>query len=108
MKNYISKNKYNYREVVDVVLSGNVVKAVKFFSPKEIIRATKTRYGGKISNRDLEITLSFCKPNFAEREWLKNCTNKNTKFPMEGVQMIKLYNPKKKSVKRKKASSLNK
>ena len=89
-----------YAEILDWVVSGKAIKVTKWMTNNHIIRATRTRYGGKFNNKNVEITLSICKPNFAEREWLKNTQDKNVKFPLKGV-VVKLYNPKKGKLKRK-------
>ena len=45
------------------------------------------------------MTVTIGRPNFAEREWIKQMQKYKEKFPMEGV-VIKLYNPKKRIVKK--------
>lgn len=84
-----------FRDVIEPTYSGKAVKATLYINTKEIIRAVRTRYGGKFAKGNIEINLSVCKPNFAEREYLKK--NKDYKFPL---LFIKPYNPKKTKLKR--------
>ena len=87
-----------YDEVVGCILQGGITKATKFVSPKEIVRATRTkttfRKGGNI-----EITLTIGRPNYAEREFIKDCQKAGEPFPVRNIQ-IKEYNPKKTKLKR--------
>lgn len=95
-------------EVIDAVINGflfekdgkrlPIIKARKFMQKNLVIRATRTRYNGKFNPYQMEMTLSICKPNFEEREWLKNTQGKETKYPIKGISMVKLYNPTKKKL----------
>mgnify|MGYP001567465722 FL=1 len=61
MKNY-------YNEVIEAVLGDDVVKATKFISPTEIVRAVRTRYHGKLRKvGNVEISLTIGRPNYLER-----------------------------------------
>lgn len=85
--------------VVQSILEGGVVKATKFVSPRLIVRATRTKNSfGKREN--IEMTLTIGRPNFAEREYIKESIKAKEKFPLEGV-VIKIYNPKRKIAKKK-------
>lgn len=98
--NNIPKNLF-ILETVLPILQGDILKATKYISPKEIIRATRTRVGGKIDKRyGMEITLTIGKPNFLEREFIKLCKKAGEPFPIKKVQ-FKTYQPKKRVVKRK-------
>jgi len=93
--------KTNYtQQVVEAVLQDNVIKATKYISPKEIVRATRKTFRGKIDKRgNIEITLTIGRPNYLEREFIKLCKRAKESFPTRNVQ-LKLYNPKKKKLKR--------
>ena len=81
MKNY-------YNEVIEAMLSGNVVKAVKYISPKEIVRAVRTRYHGKLRKvGNIEISLTIGRPNFIEREFIKACVKAGEPFPVKKLQL---------------------
>lgn len=85
----------NYNNVIGVVLTGEVVKATEYISPKEIIRAVRKRYHNKILKaHNVEITLTIGKPNYAEREFIKECQKAKEPFPIKKIQ-LKFYNPKK-------------
>ena len=85
----------NYNNVIEAVLTGKVVRATKYISPKEIIRATRTRFHGKITNGNIEISLTIGRPNYLEREFIKLCQKSGEPFPVKKIQ-LKLYNPTKK------------
>lgn len=96
----ILQNAKIYAELLDWVVSGLAVRVTKYMSRNHIIRATRKTYGKKIVRGNVEITLVIGKPNYAEREYIKNVIlfeNKKAKFPMEGV-VVKLYHPKKKKL----------
>ena len=81
MKNY-------YNEVIEAVLGGDVVKATKFISPTEIVRAVRTRYHGKLRKvGNIEISLTIGKPNYVEREFIKACKKAGEPFPVKKVQL---------------------
>lgn len=46
-------------------------KITHWVSKKEVIRVTRKLYGGKISKKSREYTVSFCRPNYREREYEK-------------------------------------
>lgn len=80
-------------QVVLQVLAINVLKATKFVSPKLVVRATRTKTSfGR--GRNVEITLTIGKPNWAEREFIKLCKKAKEPFPVKRIQ-LKLI-PKKK------------
>ena len=94
----------NYDKVIECILGNDeVIKATKYISPKEIIRAVrktlrsqnrKTRKG-----ENIEIHLTIGKPNFLEREFIKDCLKAKEPFPVKNIQ-IKMWNPPKKKLER--------
>lgn len=91
----------NIIAVIEPVLYGDAVKATKYISRKSIIRATRKRFHKRIltlTNHNAEITLTVGKPNFIEREFIKDCIKAGEPFPVKKVQ-LKLYNPPKKKLK---------
>jgi methylphosphotriester-DNA--protein-cysteine methyltransferase len=89
-----------YEELISYASSHSVVKATKYISPKEIIRAVRTRYQNKIlKNQNIEISLTIGKPNYLEREFIKLCQKSGEPFPIKKVQ-LKLYNSKKSNLKK--------
>lgn len=83
-----------YDTIINTLIDNNFIKATKFISKDKIIRATRTRYGGKFSKGNIEITLSIGRPNFAEREYIKK--NKEQKFPYDYLLTKSLILKKKK------------
>lgn len=87
--------------VISALLSNEgCVKATKYLNPKEIIRAVRTTYGGKIHKGNVEITLTIGRPNYLERMFLKECIKAKKTFPIEEIQ-LKFVNPKRGKLKRK-------
>lgn len=82
MKNY-------YQDVVEAVLAGGVVKATKYVSPNEIVRAVRRRFGKnkKFNRGNMEIILTIGKPNFVERDFVKKCKKVGEPFPIRKVQL---------------------
>lgn len=61
-----------YDKLIEGLIKEKAYKATYFITEKEVARATRTRYGGrKFNTRGLEVTISRCKPNFLEREYIK-------------------------------------
>lgn len=90
-----------YSQVIARIMEGDIIKATKFVSPKLIIRATRSRYRGRLTRKgdNIDITLTIGRPNYAEREFIKVCQKANEPFPLKKVQ-LKLYNPPKKKLTR--------
>ena len=86
-------NEKLYSSVLEPVISGVAVKAIKYINSNHIIRAVRRTFKGKIDKRDKTINISFSvgKPNFAEREFIK-------RFGILKSVQLKLYNPKKKKL----------
>jgi hypothetical protein len=85
--------KYIAQVVLALVNRAEVIKATKYVSPTQIIRATKRLYGKKLIRDRVEIMLTIGKPNYVEREFVKMCKKAGEPFPVKHAQ-LKLYNPK--------------
>ena len=92
----------DYNIVIEHLLGGKNVRATKYISPKEVVRATRKRFGGKFSRNGIDIVLTICRPNFVEREFIKKYKKINGKgrFPTNEI-VLKAYEPKKTNPKRK-------
>jgi len=84
------------KEIVGTLIWTGAHKATKYFSDKQIVRATRKVFGGRINKRDrsIEIILTIGHPNYAERKFIKQCKMANVKFPIKKIQLK--YFPKKK------------
>jgi len=87
--------------VAEQLLRFNAIKATKYLSPTHIIRATRKRYGGKIISGTIEMVISIGRPNYIERDFIKDCKKAGEPFPVKRVQ-LKLYNPKRTAPKKRK------
>lgn len=88
-------------QVVEHLLRFNAIRATKFLSPKLIVRAVRKTFDKRILTRgNVEITLTIGRPNYVEREFIKECQEAKEPFPVKRIQ-LKLYNPKPKKLKRK-------
>ncbi len=88
----------NYNKVIEQVAERNdVIKATEYVSEKLIIRAVRRRVHKKIDARgNVEITLTIGRPNYIERQFIKDCKKAGEPFPVKNIQ-LKLAVPKKKS-----------
>lgn len=75
--------------VVEVLLRLNGVKAVKYLAPNQVVRAVRRRAGGKIDNRDRNITISLTlgRPNYAERLAIAKCVKAKESFPIKLIRV---------------------
>ena len=76
-----------YDQIINTLTETGAVKATKFISEKEIIRAVRTRFQNKFSRGNLEITLTIGKPNYLEREFIKVCKKAAEPFPVKKIQL---------------------
>lgn len=76
-----------YDQIIETLVATKAIKATKYISEKEIIRATRTRYGKTFSRGNLELTVTRGKPNYAEREFIKSCKKAGEPFPVKKIQL---------------------
>lgn len=95
-------NKINYTEIIEALVSDKdrVIKATKYVSPNFIVRATRKTYGKKILKGNIELYLTIGKPNYAEREFIKQCKKAKLPFPVKPI-VLKVYSPKKNKLSKK-------
>lgn len=75
-------------EVLENLLTSGAVKATKYLSEKEVIRATRRTVQGKIPKKgNIEISLTLGRPNYEERKFVKTCKKAKQKFPIQKVQL---------------------
>ena len=103
-REFIKQSNPPYSQVVATILANNnVMRAVKYISPKEVVRATRRSF--RIYNRktrkgqSIEILLHIGRPNYLEREFIALCQKAKEPFPIKRIQ-LKLWNPPKKKLKK--------
>lgn len=80
-------------EYVGNSVATRVRSAVKYMSPKEVVKATLRFKPSKRVTRS-EVVLTIGRPNYAERKFVKLCQKAGEPFPFKKVQ-LKLYPAKK-------------
>lgn len=68
-------------EVIDALVNSKAAKAIKYISPRLIVRATA------VKNSKGSILLSVTAPNHAERAFIKDCKKAKVAFPVANVQL---------------------
>lgn len=72
-------------DVVGAVLSGRR-KATKYLSPSVVIKATARHKPNKRA-RNVEMILTIGKPNYVEREFIRDCKRAGERLPVKRVQV---------------------
>lgn len=91
---------YFVLDVVQDLIGSNAVRATKYISPTLVMSATRKRYGGKFLKGNLDIVVKIGRPNYVEREFIKDYKKAGEPFPVKKVQ-LKAYNPKPNKIKKK-------
>jgi len=78
--------------VLQIILTNDTKMATKYISEKFVINATRKLSQGKIDKRskEIDIVLKIGRPNFAEREFIKNCKMAGEPFPVKNIQIKKI------------------
>ncbi len=68
------------------IFETDCVRATKYLSQKQIVRATRRRYkrGGK-DKRYTEVLVTAGRPNYAERQFIKKHLKAGKTFPIKGL-----------------------
>lgn len=83
-----SEIKKHIGQVIDCLIANDARKATKFISPKLVITATRKIFGGEIDKRaNIEVVIKIGKPNFAERDFIKQCKKAGEPFPVKKIQI---------------------
>jgi len=92
----------NYNPLIEALLDHSVIRATKYVSRTKVIRATRIRFSKKIDKRGpISIVFTIGKPNYLERDFIKQCKKAGEPFPVKKIQ-LKFYNSPKKKLKRNK------
>jgi len=64
-----------YEQVIEALVRNKARKATKFLSEREVIRATRTCYQGRLPRKtsNLEVILTHGRPNYEERQFIRKC-----------------------------------
>lgn len=76
-------------KVVKAVIMNDAHKATKYISEKLVVNATRRLYNGKINKREkvVDIILKIGRPNYQEREFIKQCKKAGEPFPVKKIQL---------------------
>lgn len=73
-----------FSDLAEILLEAGAVKATKYFSPTEVLKATRRT---RLKGRTVEILFTAGAPNWAERRFIKACQQAKEKFPIKKVQI---------------------
>ena len=78
-----------YEALITALLKGGAKCATKYVSPSEVIRVTRRVYRhkrGKFHGKPIELVVTHGKPNYLEREFIRQCRKAGESFPVRKVQ----------------------
>lgn len=75
--------------VVGGVMAEGAHRATKFVDRNFVVRATRKLIAGRLPRKgyNVEITLTFGRPNYRERQFIKACVKAGEPFPVKKVQI---------------------
>ncbi len=78
-----------FSALAECILVGDAYKATKYLSDKFTVKATRQRFGGKIPKIEklIEIMFTLGRPNYEEREFIKQCKKAGEPFPIKKIQL---------------------
>lgn len=74
-------------QVVEALLTAGAHKAIKYVSPDHVVCACLPAIHRSKRSRSTSIVLTFGKPNFAERKFIKACVKAGELFPVKKIQI---------------------
>lgn len=73
-------------QVITQLVSSEAHSATKYLSPTEVITATRRLVRGKVDRRrNIEIVLKLGRPNYDEREFIRNAKKAGEPFPIKRI-----------------------
>jgi len=86
-----------FGELAEAILEGGAIQAVKYYSPKLRVKATRRIFGGIIrkNERNVEILFSIGSLNYAEWKFSKQAKKAGEPFPIKKLQLKWLKKKKK-------------
>lgn len=80
-----------YSKLCETLVSTEAHSAIKYISPKHVVKATRVAVRGKIDKRyNIDIRITDGRPNYHAREFIKRCQKAGEPFPVEKIQ-LKLF-----------------
>ncbi len=78
-----------FGDLAEAILEGGAIQAVKYYSPKLRVKATRRLFNGKIDKRskEVEILLTVGPPNFYERRFIRQAEKAKEPFPIKKLQL---------------------
>ena len=78
----------DYNKIIKSLILSEAVKATKYINPKFVIKAKRKVFNNKIDKRgNIEIILTIGKPNFNERQFIKQAIKAKEIFPIKKIQL---------------------
>lgn len=80
----------SFAEVIGVLLSTGSKQAIKYLSPNLVVKATRKSYEGRPQRKDARnetLLVTFGKPNYREREFIKMAKKTGEPFPIKRCQL---------------------
>lgn len=76
-------------DVVSWVCQEKIYSAAKYLSEKLVVRAVRKRYKGKLpaKNQNFEMSLVIGRPNYKQKEFIKDCKKAGESFPVKSIQI---------------------
>jgi len=77
-----------FNSLAKEIIDGGAVRATKYNSEKETVKATRRTYKGRVDkNQPIEILFTIGRPNYKEREFIKDCKAAGVPFPVKKIQV---------------------
>ena len=76
----------SYEVIINALLGERAIRATKYVSSKLIIRVVRRTFKGKIKRGNVEMLLTIGKPNYQERQFIKDCKKAGVIFPVKKIQ----------------------
>ena len=79
-------------QAIEALLRTDSKQAVKYVSPVLVVKATRVTYRAngrkpRKNERSTELVLTFGRPGYREREFIKACAKAGEPFPVKRVQL---------------------
>lgn len=79
------------KQAVDLLLKTGAWKVTKYLSAKQTLKVTRRRYnrgpGSFAGGGDIELVVNIGRPNYDERQFIKDCQKAKEPFPVKKLQV---------------------